>query len=92
MARILAAILLSLVLFPAAARAGTYDARKAGHPLRIAAYAVHPVGYALDRLLFHPVWWVGQHQPFRSIFGVERRYERAKPSKETEDSAAEPAS
>lgn len=47
-----------------------YDPQRAGHPLRIAAYAAHPIGVILDTLIFHPAWWIGQHEPFRTLFGV----------------------
>ncbi len=53
------------------AHAGTpYNPRRAGNPVRIAAYVVHPVGVVLDYLIFRPAWWIGQHEPFRTIFGV----------------------
>ena len=56
--------------FVAEAGPARYNPRRAGHPLRIAAYAAHPFGVILDTLIFHPAWWVGQHEPFRTLFGV----------------------
>ena len=51
------------------AAADEYDARRAGHPLRIVAYALHPVGVALDYMLFRPAHWL-VHKPVMSkIFG-----------------------
>ena len=91
MSRILAAIVLSLALFPSAASASAYNPREAGHPIRIAAYALHPVGYIVDRLFFYPLWEVGQLQPFRSLFGVKRAYEPSEPLEQLENSAGEPA-
>lgn len=66
-------IALSLLCLAPPARAGAtrYEPRRAGHPLRIAAYAAHPFGVMLDTLIFHPAWWVGQHEPFRTLFGVQ---------------------
>lgn len=66
-------IALALALLAVPARAGTtrYNPLRAGHPLRIVAYALHPVGVALDTLLFHPAWWLGTHEPLRTIFGVD---------------------
>ncbi|MFQ5696835.1 MAG: hypothetical protein ACE5IL_00955 [Myxococcota bacterium] len=55
---------------PAALAASRYDPERAGHPLRIAAYALHPVGVILDRLVFRPAWQLGQHEPLRTLFGV----------------------
>jgi hypothetical protein len=46
-----------------------YDSKEAGHPLRIAAYVLHPVGVIIDRLIFRPAWWVGSHEPFYTLFG-----------------------
>ena len=31
----------------------------------------HPFGVALDYLIFRPAWWVGTHEPLRTIFGVQ---------------------
>lgn len=53
----------------APAMAEEYEPSNAGHPLRIAAYVVHPVGVIYDYLLLRPAFWVGSHQPFRTLFG-----------------------
>ena len=72
LARTLAATLVSLTL-AAPAWAGTtrYNPERAGHPLRVVAYVLHPVGVVLDTLIFHPAWWVGTHEPLRTLFGVD---------------------
>ena len=59
--------LLALVAAPAAA--DEYDARRAGHPLRVVAYVLHPIGVALDYLLFRPAHWVGSQPVVRTVFG-----------------------
>jgi hypothetical protein len=60
----------ALAFAPAASQAQErYDPQEAGHPLRIIAYAAHPVGWLLDRLIFFPAWWIGGHEPLRSIVG-----------------------
>ena len=58
-------------LLPAAlpAHADEYDARRAGHPLRLVAYVVHPIGVALDWLLFRPAHWVVSQPGFDHVFG-----------------------
>jgi hypothetical protein len=56
---------------PALAGPTRYNPRRAGHPLRVAAYALHPFGVILDTLIFHPAWWVGTHEPFKTLFGVQ---------------------
>lgn len=94
---VIALSLLCLAL-PAAAGPTRYEPRRAGHPLRIAAYAAHPFGVILDTLVFHPAWWVGQHEPFRTLFGVqtqaddgaELRYSRAEPAPESDVGSSEP--
>lgn len=52
-------------------QAGDYDPQQAGHPLRVIAYVLHPVGVALDYLIFRPAYWLGSKEPLRTIFGVE---------------------
>jgi len=49
--------------------ADEYDSQEAGHPVRILAYVLHPVGFLLDALIFRPAHWVGSHEPFRTLFG-----------------------
>jgi hypothetical protein len=51
------------------AAADEYDPQRAGHPLRIVAYILNPVGVAFDYLLFRPAHWVGHQEPFRTLFG-----------------------
>lgn len=52
-----------------AAHADDYDPERAGHPLRIVAYALHPVGVTLDYLLMRPAHWLVSHEPLRTFFG-----------------------
>jgi hypothetical protein len=69
--RVVAAALTSVFLLALAApaMADEYDDERAGHPLRIVAYIVHPVGVVLDYLIFRPAHWVGSHEPFSTLFG-----------------------
>jgi hypothetical protein len=69
--RCLAALSLAgaLALVAAPAAADEYDARRAGHPLRVVAYVLHPFGVALDYLLFRPAHWVGSLPGVRTVFG-----------------------
>ena len=66
----LAATALLLTASPIAA--DEYDPQYAGHPLRVIAYAVHPVGVMLDLLIFRPVHWIGSYEPIALFFGHER--------------------
>ena len=48
-----------------------HDPERTGHPLRIVAYVLHPVGVVVDTLLFRPAHWLVNHEPFRTLFGHE---------------------
>lgn len=69
---IAAALALAAVGFASGARADDYDPQRAGHPARILAYAVHPVGVVLDLLIFRPAHWVGSLPGLSKFFGHER--------------------
>jgi hypothetical protein len=67
--RLSAAFGLGIVLMAAPAGADEHDPQRSGHPLRIIAYAVHPVGVIVDTLIFRPAHWVVHREPFRTLFG-----------------------
>ena len=67
----LAAVLVAVLAAPLTAGAEDYDPLEAGYPVRVVAYALHPVGVILDWLIFRPAWWLGQHEPLRTLFGRE---------------------
>ena len=72
--RKLAAVVLVVSLTVAAASpafADRYDKRLAGHPLRIAAYILYPVGALLDVLIVRPAHWLVSQEPFKSSVGHE---------------------
>jgi hypothetical protein len=46
-----------------------YDPTRAMHPVRVAAYVLHPVGVLLDYTIVRPAVWVVRQEPFRTIFG-----------------------
>jgi hypothetical protein len=71
-ASLVAAWLAAGAALPAAAH--DHDPEEAGHPLRVVAYVLHPVGVALDWLIMRPAHWVGHHEPFRTLFGHEDEY------------------
>ena len=69
-----AALLLALSMSLSMANpavADEYDADNAGHPLRIVAYILHPVGVLIDYLVLRPAHWLGSHEPFKTAFGHE---------------------
>jgi hypothetical protein len=67
---LLGLVVLALVASPAPTRAAEeYDPKTAGNPVRIAAYIMSPVGVFIDYAIMRPAWWIGSHEPFRTIFG-----------------------
>ncbi len=69
----LAAALLVMALSASAGpvAADEYDAKDAGHPLRIVAYILHPVGVMIDYLIMRPAHWIGMHEPVATLVGHE---------------------
>ncbi len=68
LAAALAALLL-LAGIPGSAAADAHDPQRAGHPLRILAYALHPIGVLLDYAVMRPCHWLGHREPLRTLFG-----------------------
>ena len=67
---LLGLMVLALVASAAPARAEEdYDPKYAGNLVRIAAYILHPAGVLIDYAIMRPAWWIGSHEPFRTIFG-----------------------
>ncbi len=69
--RSLAAALALVPLVAMGARADDYDPQRAGHPVRILAYVVHPVGVIVDLVLFRPAHWIGSLPVLDELFGHE---------------------
>lgn len=55
----------------APAAAHDHDPERSGHPLRVIAYVLHPVGVTIDWLVMRPAHWIGHREPFRTLFGHE---------------------
>jgi hypothetical protein len=67
--KLAAVIGFALLVAAGAARADEHDPQRSGHPLRIVAYALHPVGVIVDTLVFRPAHWLVHHEPLRTLFG-----------------------
>jgi hypothetical protein len=67
-ALLLPALLVGLPAF-AADDYDEYEPTEAGHPLRIVAYVLHPVGVILDTLIFRPAHWIGTKEPIKTLVG-----------------------
>jgi len=53
------------------AAADEYDEENAGHPLRVIAYVLHPVGMVIDYVLMRPAHWLVSYEPLKTLFGHE---------------------
>ena len=63
---------MALVLVLASpAAADEYDSENAGHPLRLIAYVLHPVGVMFEYVLLRPAHWLVSHEPMKTLFGHE---------------------
>ncbi|MGY8736493.1 MAG: hypothetical protein ACKVIW_03120, partial [bacterium] len=49
--------------------ADEYDEDSAGHPLRLIAYVLYPVGVAIDYLIMRPAHWLVSQEPMKTVFG-----------------------
>ena len=63
------ALMLAAMLSPGLASADEYKSTLAGHPLRLLAYAFHPIGVAIDYIVLRPSHWLVSHEPLKTIFG-----------------------
>ena len=90
MTRFLLSVALATTLIGAPVTARAHDAYddSESHPLRLAAYAVHPVGFALEWLLMRPIHFVVSnpgldrvfgHVPHENPFGAYEAYEPSEP-------------
>ncbi len=66
----LAALSMALVVVLASpVAADEYSSRNAGHPLRLVAYILHPVGVLIEYALIRPGHWFVSTEPMKTIFG-----------------------
>ena len=59
----------ALAAVPTPAVAAQYDPQQAGHPLRVFAHLVYPVGLVADYCLMRPAFWLVQREPMATLFG-----------------------
>ncbi len=70
---VIAAVFSAALVLPGQAWAHDHDPERSGHPLRILAYALHPVGYVIDLVVFRPFHWLGHQNGVREVFGHDDR-------------------
>ncbi|HIF93040.1 MAG: hypothetical protein ABGX04_03285 [Myxococcales bacterium] len=51
--------------------ADEYEEDNAGHPVRVLAYVLYPVGVVIDYVLMRPAHWLVSHEPLKTFFGHE---------------------
>jgi hypothetical protein len=60
------------LLTPSVASAHEYDRDDSDYPLRVAAYAVYPIGIAAEYLVMRPIHWlVSYNKCTQIVFGHE---------------------
>ena len=71
MKRILVSLVLALGILGAGTPAHAHDAYddSQSHPLRLVAYAVHPLGFAIEWLVTRPIHFVVSHPQLERVFG-----------------------
>ena len=72
--RWMAVIILSALMLTATATwapAEDHDLSMAGHPLRIIAYVLYPVGVMIDYLIMRPAHWLITQEPIQTLVGYE---------------------
>ena len=69
MKRIASLCVLALLLSAAPASADEHRSDRAGHPLKVIATILHPVGVALDWLIFRPAHWLQNREPLKTLTG-----------------------
>ena len=69
---VVAALAVVLLTAPLAVAADEYDDFEDTHPLRIAAYPVHAVGYALEWLITRPLHALMSQPALEPVFGHDK--------------------
>lgn len=69
---VVAALAVLLITAPPVVAADEYDDFEDTHPLRIAAYPVHAVGYALEWLITRPLHRLMSKPALKPVFGHDR--------------------
>ena len=78
-AALAAGLMLATLATTTSARASDYDPHTAGNPLKIVYYAVYPATLLIDYLILRPAYYIGQVEPFHTIFGTTRHPELPDP-------------
>ncbi|MBM4382739.1 MAG: hypothetical protein FJ091_05155 [Deltaproteobacteria bacterium] len=66
----IAALTLALA-FAAPALADDHRSDRTGHPLKIIATILHPVGVVVDYVVMRPAHWLAEKEPVKTLTGHE---------------------
>ena len=66
-----ALLLVSMIALAGPAQASEYDPDESGNPVYIAGTLAYPLGYAYENLILRPGRWLGDHTPFKQLFGQD---------------------
>ncbi len=64
-----ALLAMGMMALPSVASAHVYDRDDSDHPLRYVAYAVHPVGMAVEYTVLRPIHWLVSRPALAAWFG-----------------------
>ena len=62
---------LAIAFSAAPSVADDHRSERAGHPLKIIAVVLHPVGVILDYAIFRPAHWLANREPVKTLTGHE---------------------
>lgn len=63
---------LALALVATSAHADDHRPERAGHPLKVLATLLHPVGVAIDWAIMRPAHWLAEREPVKTLTGHEQ--------------------
>jgi hypothetical protein len=63
--------LLALALGASPALADDHRSDRAGHPLKILAVVLHPIGVVIDYAIMRPAHWLAEREPVKTLTGHE---------------------
>ena len=69
MKRIAALCALAVALTATPVAADEHRSDRAGHPLKVIATILHPVGVILDYVIFRPAHWLAHREPAKTLTG-----------------------
>ena len=60
---------IALAFVAVSAAADDHRSDRTGHPLKIIATILYPIGVVIDWTIMRPAHWLGHHEPFKTLTG-----------------------